>query len=124
MTFYIKNIKIEIVKMKIPRGVKGEHSTMTFRALSKQDGSIGAEMYASNLIEKLRAASRRRIRRTTPLQVVDSVINRDNLSDSVLPKYEAYRENISHMNFAAAIRYTANFYRKGLATYIPTGVLA
>ena len=97
---------------------------MTFRAISRQDGSIGAEMYSSNLIRILQKEAGKVRNRRTPLEVVDAVINTNNLAMSVMSKYTTYRNKIAEMDFAAAISYTINFYNKGLATYIPTGVLS
>lgn len=96
---------------------------MTFRAISRQDGSIGAEMYSSNLIKILQQEAAKRKNRRTPLEVVDAVINVNNLAMSVMDKYTVYRNKIAEMDFAAAISYTINFYNKGLATYLPTGLL-
>lgn len=97
--------------------------TKNFTPISRQTGSIGAEMWRTDLIVKLSKESRKRKNRRTPLEVVDAEINVKNLSKTVVPKFNSYRENISRMDYAAAIRYSANFYKKGLATYLPTGVL-
>ena len=97
---------------------------MTFRAISRQDGSIGAEIHSSNLIRLLQAEARKKKNRRTPLEVVDSVINTNNLSMSVMNKYYLYRNKIADMDYSGAISYTINFYNKGLATYIPTGSFA
>ena len=97
---------------------------MTFRAISRQGGSIGTEMWRTDLIEKLHREAKRRTNRKTPLEVVDATISKKNLSKKALTKFQEYRTKISTMDYAAAIRYSANFYRKGLATYLPTGSFA
>lgn len=92
-----------------------------FTPISKQMGSIGAEIWRSDLIVKLSVESRKRKNRKTPLEVVDTTMDKTKLSKIALEKFETYREKISQMDYAGAIRYTANFYRKGLATYAPAG---
>lgn len=94
----------------------------SFTPISRQDGSIGTEMWRTDLIAKLRAEARKRVAtRRTPLEVVDATISKKNLSKVALTKFNEYRTNISRMDYAAAIRYSANFYKKGMATYLPTG---
>ena len=95
-----------------------------FTPISRHPGSIGAEMWRTDLLVKLSKESRRRRNRRTPLEVVDAEMDLSNLSEDVLPKFNYYREKIATMNYAAAIRYSANFYKKGLATYVPAGALS
>lgn len=92
-----------------------------FTPISRQAGSIGTEMWRTDLITKLSKEARKRKNRRTPLEVVDATILTKNLSKGALVKFEEYRTKISTMSYAAAIRYSANFYKKGLATYLPTG---
>lgn len=93
-----------------------------FTPISRQNGSIGTEMWRTDLIAKLKAEARKRAAtRRTPLEVVDATISKKNLSKVALTKFNEYRANISTMDFSAAIRYSANFYKKGMATYLPTG---
>jgi len=95
-----------------------------FTPISRHPGSIGAEMWRTDLLVKLSKESRRRKNRRTPLEVVDEEMTLANLSDDVIIKFNSYREKIATMDYAAAIRYSANFYKKGLATYVPTGSLS
>jgi len=94
----------------------------SFTPISRQKGSIGTEMWKTDLIAKLRAEARKRAtNRRSPLEIVDATINTKHLSKVARTKFQEYRTNISRMDYAAAIRYSANFYKKGMATYLPTG---
>ena len=97
---------------------------MDFKAISKIDGSIGSEMKEVDLVAKLMKQARSTRGKKTPLDVVRENIDTSHLSDKVMKKYEEYLERIATMDFPAAIKYTSNFYKKGLATYIPEKALA
>lgn len=97
---------------------------MSFEAISRIDGSIGTEMKEVDLVAKLKEQARSTRSKKTPLDVVNENINTSHLSDKVMKKYNEYLEKIATMDFAAAIKYTANFYKKGLATYIPEQALS
>ena len=78
-------------------------------------------MERSEVVSTLLTMAKKRGRKPTPRVVVEATMKRENLSKSVLDKYESYLDNLSSMDYKAAIRYTANFYKKGLATYVPAG---
>ena len=97
---------------------------MNFEAISRIDGSIGSEMKEVDLVAKLMRQARSTKSGKTPLDVVNENIDTSHLSDKVMKKYSEYLEKIATMDFPAAIKYTSNFYKKGLATYIPERTLA
>lgn len=97
---------------------------MNYKPLSTIKTSIGQQLQEKDAIGNLRReAKRSRFFRRTPYEVVTSLIDEKTLSPKVLDKWEEYKDKIFNMDFAAAIRYTANFYKKGLATYVPAGIL-
>ena len=96
---------------------------MRFTAMSKSRGSIGAEMERVDLVKRLIKNARSYKGRKTPREVAEEAIDTSRLCDAVQSKWKEYLENLSHMDHAGAIRYTANFYKKGLRTFIPTGAL-